>query len=124
MLRILDAPGAIRLRGWPTDVTTSVPIEIESETSGSWDRWMLHMKAGAAEIVPTHVEGQVAFTRRQLAVRNAGGYRSTTSARMAGVHAVSEKALATLVRSTAEFEPWLPDHFTSSLPSQEFCSDS
>ncbi|MFF8902726.1 hypothetical protein ACF082_35235 [Streptomyces lydicus] len=61
--------------------------------------------------MPTHVEGQVALTRRQVAVWYAGGYWSTTSARMAGVHAVSEKALAALVRSTAQFEPWLPDHF-------------
>ncbi|MFH8977980.1 sterol carrier protein domain-containing protein [Streptomyces sp. NPDC017890] len=110
MLRILDVPEAIRLRGWPGDLTTAVPVEIENET-GDWDRWMLRIKTGAAEIVPTHVEGQVTFTRRQLAVWYAGGYRSTTSARMAGVHAVSEKALATLLRSTTQLEPWLPDHF-------------
>jgi hypothetical protein len=53
----------------------------------------------------------VTFTRRRLAVWYAGGYRSATSARMAGVHAVSEEALAALVRSTAQYEPWLPDHF-------------
>lgn len=111
MLRILDIPEAIRLRGWPADLTTAVPIEIENETGDSWDRWMLQVKAGAGEIAPTHVEGQVTFTRRQLAVWYAGGYRSATSARMAGVHAVSEKALATLLRSTADLEPWLPDHF-------------
>ncbi|MFD4377086.1 enhanced intracellular survival protein Eis [Streptomyces sp. NPDC058486] len=110
MLRVLDIPEAIRLRGWPNDLTTAVPMEIENET-GDWGRWMLQIKAGAAELVPTHVEGQVTFTRRQLAVWYAGGYRSTTSARMAGVHAVSEKVLATLVHSTAQFEPWLPDHF-------------
>ncbi|MGW7199392.1 GNAT family N-acetyltransferase [Streptomyces chryseus] len=110
MLRILDIPEAIRLRGWPANLTTTVPIEIEDKT-GDWGRWMLQVKAGAAEIAPTHVEGQVSFTRRQLAVWYAGGYRSTTSARMAGVHAVSEQALAALVRSTTEFEPWLPDHF-------------
>ncbi|MGS2591171.1 GNAT family N-acetyltransferase [Streptomyces hebeiensis] len=110
MLRILDIPEAIRLRGWPGDLTTAVPIEIESET-GDWSRWMLQIKAGTAEIVPTRVQGQVTFTRRQLAVWYAGGYRSTTSARMAGVHAVSEKMLAPLVRSTTQFEPWLPDHF-------------
>ncbi|GAA3305106.1 hypothetical protein [Streptomyces cinereospinus] len=63
------------------------------------------------EITPTHIEGRVILTRRQLAVWYADGYRSTTSARMAGIHAVSEKALAGLVRSTAQFEPWLPDHF-------------
>ncbi|MGX2995402.1 GNAT family N-acetyltransferase [Streptomyces sp. JNUCC 64] len=110
MLRILNTSEAIRLRGWPTDLTTAVPIEIENET-GDWARWMLEFNNGAAEIIPTHVEGQVAFTRRQLAVWYAGGYRSTTSARMAGVHTTSEKALTTLVRSTAQFEPWLPDHF-------------
>ncbi|MEV6057576.1 GNAT family N-acetyltransferase [Streptomyces sp. NPDC052107] len=110
MLRILDIPEAIRLRGWPGDLSTAVPIEIENETGG-WGRWMLQITAGAAEIMHTHIEGQVTFTRRQLAVWYAGGYRSTTSARMAGVHAVSEKALGTLIRSTAQFEPWLPDHF-------------
>ncbi|GAA2612596.1 GNAT family N-acetyltransferase [Streptomyces tubercidicus] len=110
MLRILDIPAAIRLRGWPNDLTAAVPVEIENET-GEWCRWMLHIKAGTAEIVPTHVEGQVTFTRGQLAVWYAGGYRSTISARMAGVHAGSEKALAALVLSTAQFEPWLPDHF-------------
>ncbi|KOU37637.1 GNAT family N-acetyltransferase [Streptomyces sp. WM6378] len=111
MLRILDIPDAIRLRGWPTDLTTAVPIEIENAAGDEWDRWMLQVKDGAAEIAPTHVEGQVSFSRRQLAVWYAGGYRSATSARMAGVHATSQKALATLVQSTAEFEPWLPDHF-------------
>ncbi|MER5728931.1 sterol carrier protein domain-containing protein [Streptomyces sp. NPDC002138] len=111
MLRILDIPGAIRLRGWPADLTTAVPIEIERETGDSWGRWVFQVKAGTAEIVPTHVEGQASFTRRQLAVWYAGGYRSATAARMAGVHAVSENALATLLRSTVDLEPWLPDHF-------------
>ncbi|MEU0275743.1 sterol carrier protein domain-containing protein, partial [Streptomyces sp. NPDC006307] len=110
MLRILNIPEAIRLRGWPTDLTTAVPIETENETGGK-DRWMLQIKAGAAETIPTNAEPQVTFTRRQLAVWYAGGYRSTTSARMAGVHALSEDTLAALVRSTAQFEPWLPDHF-------------
>ncbi|QNE75501.1 GNAT family N-acetyltransferase [Streptomyces finlayi] len=110
MLRILDIPEAIRLRGWPADLSTALSIEIENET-GDWNRWTLQVKNGAAELAPTHVEGQVSLTRRQLAAWYAGGYRSTTSARMAGVHAISEKSLATLVRATTEFEPWLPDHF-------------
>ncbi|WP_225828515.1 GNAT family N-acetyltransferase [Streptomyces naphthomycinicus] len=110
MLRILNIPEAIRLRGWPADLTAAVPIEIENET-GDWGRWMLQMKAGEAEIGPTQVEGQASFTRRQLAVWYAGGYRSTPSARMAGVRATSDKALSTLIRSTTELEPWLPDHF-------------
>ncbi|WP_199550158.1 enhanced intracellular survival protein Eis [Streptomyces sp. N35] len=111
MLRILNAPEAIRLRGWPADVTTQAPIEIQSESGNSWDRWMLQVKDGKAELTPTQIEGLVLLTRRQLAAWYAGGYRSATSARMAGVQAVSEKALRTLVRATADLEPWLPDHF-------------
>ncbi|WP_338676006.1 GNAT family N-acetyltransferase [Streptomyces sp. SCSIO 30461] len=110
MLRILDTPDAIRLRGWPTDLTAAVPIEIENPAGGS-ARWMLQIEDGAAEISPTHIHAQVTLTQRQLAVWYAGGYRSTTAARTAGVHAVSDDTLATLVRSTTQFEPWLPDHF-------------
>lgn len=76
-----------------------------------WDRWMLHIKDGRAEITPTRVEGQITLTRCQLAVWYAGGYRSATSAQMAGVGAASQNALATLVLSTADLEPWLPDRF-------------
>lgn len=111
MLRILDIPKAVRLRGWPTDLDATVPIEIESENSGSWDRYMLQITGGSAEINPTKNEGTVNFTRRQLAVWFAGGYRTATSARMTGVRSGSEEALATLIHSTAELEPWLPDHF-------------
>jgi len=110
MLRILDIPEAVRLRGWPADLDATVPIEIESENGGVWDRYMLRITGGSAEIGSTHIESKVTFTRRQLAVWFAGGYRTVTSARMAGVPG-SEKALATLIRSTAELEPWLPDHF-------------
>lgn len=111
MLRILDVPEAIRLRGWPADLNATVPIEIENENGGTWDRYVLRITAGSAEISPTHAESEVTLTRRQLAVWYAGGYRTVTSARMAGVRAVSDKTLATLIRSTADLEPWLPDHF-------------
>ncbi|MET8681971.1 GNAT family N-acetyltransferase [Streptomyces sp. NPDC004647] len=111
MLRILDIREAIRLRGWPADIDTTVPIEIESENGDAWDRYVLQVTAGSAEISPTHIEGGVSFTRKQLAVWYAGGYRTVTSARMAGVLAGSDEALLTLIRSTVEREPWLPDHF-------------
>ncbi|MGH3869945.1 MAG: GNAT family N-acetyltransferase [Pseudonocardiaceae bacterium] len=110
MLRILDIPEAVRLRGWPVDLDATVPIEIESENGGAWDRYLLRIAGGSAEIGSTRVASRVAFTRRQLAVWFAGGYRTVTAARMAGVPG-SEDFLATLIRSTAELEPWLPDHF-------------
>ncbi|MEV6983237.1 sterol carrier protein domain-containing protein [Sphaerisporangium sp. NPDC051017] len=111
MLRILDVPEAIRLRGWPADLTATVPVAIESENGGNWERYILRVADGSAEITPAHVEGTVTLTRRQLAVWYAGGYRSVASARMAGVQAVSEEALAALIRCTTDLEPWLPDHF-------------
>ncbi|WP_455351337.1 GNAT family N-acetyltransferase [Streptomyces sp. SYSU K217416] len=111
MLRILDVPEAVRLRGWPADIDATVPIEIESENGGAWDRYTLRITDGSAEIDSTIDESKVSFTRRQLAVWYAGGYRTVTSARMSGVRAGSEQALATLIRSTAQLEPWLPDHF-------------
>ncbi|MFI5983496.1 sterol carrier protein domain-containing protein [Streptomyces sp. NPDC051555] len=83
---------------------------LEDET-GNRGRWLFQLEAGAAEITPTHLEGQVSLTQRQLAVWYAGGYRSTASARMAGVHAVTDAALSSLLQTTAELEPWLPDHF-------------
>ncbi|WP_373869505.1 sterol carrier protein domain-containing protein [Sphaerisporangium rufum] len=60
---------------------------------------------------PTNAEGEAALTRRQLAAWYAGGYRTLASARIAGLRATSDKALAILIRSTTDLEPWLPDHF-------------
>ncbi|MEU8568711.1 GNAT family N-acetyltransferase [Streptomyces pathocidini] len=111
MLRILNAAEAVRLRGWPKDLDATAPIEIENDNGRTWDRYMFRITGGSAQLHPTTVESQVSLTRRQLAVWYAGGYRTPTSARMAGLRAQSEEALATLIRSTAQFEPWLPDHF-------------
>ncbi|WP_217199904.1 GNAT family N-acetyltransferase [Streptomyces buecherae] len=110
MLRILNLPTAIQSRGWPTDITTAIPMEIENDAGGA-NQWLLTIKSGTAEITPTRATPWVTLTRRQLAVWYAGGYRSATSARMAGVYATSEEALTSLVRSTTQHEPWLPDHF-------------
>jgi predicted acetyltransferase len=111
MLRLLDIPQAIRLRGWPADLDATVPIQIKNQNGVTCDRYLLRITGGSAEISPTQAEGEVTLTRGQLAVRYAGCNRTATSARLAGVHAVSATALARLVRSTTDLEPWLPDHF-------------
>nr|WP_168724474.1 sterol carrier protein domain-containing protein [Streptomyces sp. A1547] len=111
MLRILDIPEAVRLRGWPHDLTLSMPMEIESENGDSWDRYLVEVCNGKARICATHSEGEVQLTRRQLAVWYASGYRTAASARLAGVTARSREALTRLVRGTADLEPWLPEHF-------------
>jgi predicted acetyltransferase len=115
MLRLLDIPEAIRRRGWPAELDATVPIEIEieieNENGDAGDRYVLHITGGSAEISPTQTESEVTLTRGQLAVWYAGGYRTATSARLAGIRTISDTALAILIRGTTDLEPWLPDHF-------------
>lgn len=110
MLRILDLEEAVRLRGWPDDLDIAVPVDIEGEDGETWGQYLLEVKGGAGQITKTHTAGEVRLTRRQLAVWYAGGYRTATAARLAGVDARSAGVLNTLIRTT-EHEPWLPDHF-------------
>ncbi|MFJ6650594.1 enhanced intracellular survival protein Eis [Streptomyces sp. NPDC091290] len=110
MFRILDLQEAVRLRGWPDHVDIAIPVDIESENGETWDQYLLEVKGGAAQIAKAHTAGEVRLTRRQLAVWYAGGYRTATAARLAGVDARSEDALKRLM-CTTEHEPWLPDHF-------------
>ncbi|WP_405669037.1 sterol carrier protein domain-containing protein (plasmid) [Streptomyces sp. NBC_01166] len=111
MLRILDLQEAVRLRGWPTSLSTTVPVTVEGEEAGSWQEYLLSVHDGTAQINRAHTAGEVRLTRRQLAVWYAGGYPSTASARLAGVTATSEEALSKLIQITTGHEPWLPDHF-------------
>ncbi|MFJ9729694.1 enhanced intracellular survival protein Eis [Streptomyces sp. NPDC101209] len=110
MLRILDLPKAIRLRGWPPDLEATLPIAIEHRDTGT-DRYLMHLAHGTAQLTPTTIEPSVTLTRRQATVWYAGGYRSTTAARMAGIHATDDHTLATLIRATTEHEPWCAEHF-------------
>ncbi|MDX3697802.1 GNAT family N-acetyltransferase [Streptomyces europaeiscabiei] len=110
MLRILDLPEAVRLRGWPADLDTTLPIGVE-QGNGTTDRYLLQIAHGAAELQPTTTEPRVTVNRRQATLWYAGGYRSTAAASMAGVRATDEQSLATLIRSTTEHELWCAEHF-------------
>lgn len=110
MLRILDVAEAVRLRGWPQDFNTTLPLEIESEDGRTWERYLLEVKAGDGQLTKAHAPAEVQLTRRQLAVWYAGGYRTAAAARLAGVAAKTDTALSRLI-GTTEHEPWLPDHF-------------
>ncbi|MER6145425.1 GNAT family N-acetyltransferase [Streptomyces sparsogenes] len=110
MLRILDLPEAIRLRGWPADADISVSMEIESEADGTWQSYLLEVKDGAGQVTAVSSYGDVRLTRGQLAVWYAGGYRTAVAAELAGVAARSRDALAQLIQATVDMEPWLPDH--------------
>lgn len=98
MLRILDLPHAVRLRGRPADVDTTLPVGVEQGDG----RYLLQISHGTAELTPTTTGPRVALNRRQATIWHAGGYRSTASARTAGVRTTDEQSLATLIRSTTE----------------------
>ncbi|MFE7077732.1 enhanced intracellular survival protein Eis [Streptomyces sp. NPDC057620] len=112
MLRILNPAAAVRLRGWPADLDTAIPVGIGRDGGGAvWDRCLLQISAGSADLHPTTQESKVRLTRGQLAVWYAGGYRTPTAASLSGVRSTCPQALSTLIRATGEHEPWLPDHF-------------
>jgi len=110
MLRVLDLQAAIRLRGWPAHLDLTLPLEIDTDHGGPGERFTLRIVSGAGELVPSTRAGRVRLTRRQFAVWYSGGYRTVTAAAMAGVLG-DPTDLTSLVGSTAEREPWLPDHF-------------
>ncbi|MDX3433909.1 GNAT family N-acetyltransferase [Streptomyces sp. ME01-18a] len=65
MLRILDLQEAVRLRGWPTSLSTTVPVTVEGEEAGSWQEYLLDVHDGTAQINRAHTAGEVRLTRRQ-----------------------------------------------------------
>jgi predicted acetyltransferase len=110
MLRILDLPGAVELRGWPGEVSLDLPLDIASEDGTKTERFTLRIADGSGELAPGGGPAQLTLTRGQFAVWYAGGYRSAAAAALAGVDG-DPAALAQLLLVTADQEPWLADHF-------------
>ncbi|MEU8759861.1 GNAT family N-acetyltransferase [Streptomyces sp. NPDC048659] len=110
MLRILDLRQAVRLRGWPDEVSATLPIEIVTESGETTERFMLRITDGKGDLEPTTHAGRITLTRGQFAVWYAGGYRSTVAAALAGV-AAPPLTIARFLAATTEREPWLADHF-------------
>jgi len=111
MLRVLDIPQALRLRGWPAEMSFETVIEVSGEPHREPRRYLLCVSKGTADVELVHIEPTVHFTRGQLAVWYAGGYTTATMTRMAGVRSESPEALTTLVRAPHTLDPWLPDLF-------------
>ncbi|MER6442912.1 GNAT family N-acetyltransferase [Streptomyces sp. NPDC001185] len=110
MLRVLDLSRAVRLRGWPDGVSVDLPIEVVTETGDATQPFDLRIAGGTGELTPSVRTGRVTLTRGQFAVWYAGGYRTAPAAQLAGVRG-DPQALAHLVRSTADLEPWLSEYF-------------
>jgi predicted acetyltransferase len=112
MIRILDIPGALNLRGWPAHLDAAVTIALTpAQATGGPEQFTVVFAHGEARVEPATGPAEVTMTHRQLAAWYAGSYRSTASALLTGVRADSRPALATLITAAGDTEPWLPDHF-------------
>ncbi|MEU7179477.1 MULTISPECIES: GNAT family N-acetyltransferase [Streptomyces] len=110
MLRVLDLPRAVELRGWPQGVDLDLPLDIESEDGTKNERYTLRITSGRGELAPGGGTAHLTLTRRQFAVWYAGGYRSAASAELAGLYG-DPTAITGLLMATADREPWLGDYF-------------
>jgi predicted acetyltransferase len=114
MLRLLDIPAALTMRGWPRETELTVTIDIQDGDGPLHRRYRFTIANGAATVRAS--EGRIAdpivrFDPRQLATWYAGGYHTTAAARFDGVHTSSDETLTQLVHATGGREPWLPDLF-------------
>ncbi|GAA0544467.1 GNAT family N-acetyltransferase [Actinomadura livida] len=110
MLRILDLRQAVRSRGWPEGLDTTIPIEVVDDPNAEPQRFTLRIANGVGDLEPSTLTGRCTLTRRHFAVWYAGGYQTATAAALAGVDG-DPRTVADLVHATTEREPWLPEHF-------------
>lgn len=111
MLHILDPAEAVRLRGWPEDVDITLPLMLRATGTGPPAPMVLRIASGAADLTPRPGgRHEATLTDRQFAHWYAGGYRTAAAALLDGVHG-EPRAVARLVRATAEREPWMPEYF-------------
>jgi predicted acetyltransferase len=112
MIRILDIPRALNLRGWPAHLDAAVTIALTpGENAEPAQSFTVTFANGQAHVEPVTGPAEVTMTRRQLAAWYAGSYRSAASALLTGVRAHSQNGLRTLIAAAGDMEPWLPDHF-------------
>ncbi|WP_329453531.1 sterol carrier protein domain-containing protein (plasmid) [Streptomyces sp. NBC_01724] len=110
VLRVLDLPRAVDLRGWPQHVDLYLPLDIETEDGTKTERYTLRIANGRGELTPGGSTPYLVLTRRQFAVWYAGGYRSAASAELAGLCG-EPAAITGLLMATADREPWLGEYF-------------
>ncbi|MFJ2608409.1 sterol carrier protein domain-containing protein [Streptomyces sp. NPDC087425] len=111
MLRILDPAEAVRRRGWPDDLDLTLPLTLRTDDDSPSAPLLLRIASGAGDLTPHSGERhELALTSRQFAHWYAGGNRMTAAAVVDGIHG-EPRAVAELVRATADREPWMSEYF-------------
>lgn len=108
MLRILDVPGALRLRGWAGEgkLHLSVRDPLFYENDG---HWILEVQGGVAQVRPGG-KGSLRMDVRGLAPLYSGLFNPEQLRRLGWIEG-DEEAIATAGRLFAAPEPWMNDHF-------------
>lgn len=111
MLRVLDAPAALAVRGYPPSVSARVEIEIHDEHVGDHaGRWVLEVDDGAGRLSRGGA-GRVETDIGALSSLYTGWASPWDLARTGRLAATDPRDLAALTAVFAGPDPWLPDFF-------------
>ena len=109
MLRIVDAPGAIAARGWPTGVAGRVALSLTDRACpANTGNWVLEIADGVAQLSPGG-PGDVEVTAPELAMIYAGG--DVRAMRAAGRLRGASTADADLLTAACASNPTIPLFF-------------
>ena len=111
MLRLIDLPGAIAARGWPTTAEGSVDLEVIDEHA-PWNagRWTIEVSEGHATARPGG-DGTVQASIRGLSSWWAGYAPATRLARLGLLHSADRASLERMDHLLPAVPPVLPDFY-------------
>lgn len=78
-VRLLDVPGALTARGWLTD--GELVLDVDDPFLGDHDRYLLTVRDGTADCVPTDREPDLSLDIRDLGSLYLGGTTPSTLVR-------------------------------------------
>ncbi len=110
MIRILDLPGALTARGYPSGVTAEWHLDYHDDLlPENTGRWVVRIAAGRATVEPGG-DGRIVASVRGLSGIFSGAYPAETMAYPTDLVA-SDADLASLSLAFAGPSPWMDDHF-------------
>lgn len=113
MLRLVDLPGAVAARGWPTGVAAEIHLDVlpppVADPGGTSGPWVLRVADGVGVCEPGGA-GTVAVGAADLAALYAGGVDPTALARDGRLRGADDGTLSSL-RAACAGDPALPFFF-------------
>jgi predicted acetyltransferase len=111
MLRVVDAPAAVAVRGWPPGVAAAVDLDLaDPQVPDNAGRWRLAVEGGAGTLTRGG-DGTVALDAGAFASWWSGYADPRTLRRLGRLRCADERALDTLAVLTAGPRPRMLDYF-------------